>query len=141
MFDSENDQKLWVESIFTNSFWNLLSEIKKNNAARNRIMFITVQFIEKTDHITVEDLTEARGAEIAAIFLIVRKVMCGIHGLAKPRPGSATLEQVKYVFPQNYTAGRDQELCHDLARTGRSLIMALRRDSSGSKIVWQDVFD
>ena len=31
MFDSENDQKRWMESMLTNSLWNLLGDMQKKN--------------------------------------------------------------------------------------------------------------
>lgn len=63
--------------------------------------------------------------------------MAGLRGLADPRPGSATLEEVRYVYPSNYTSSRDKGLALDVPRTGRSLVLALRRDNESSKIVWQ----
>ena len=46
-FDSENDIKLWIESVFTNSFWNALNDVTRKGEARTRVMFITGQFIEQ----------------------------------------------------------------------------------------------
>ena len=140
-FDSENDTKLWVESVFTNSFWNAINDVAHKGEARTRVMFITGQFTEQMDHIVEKELADERGPNFAQAFMIIRKVMKGIHAIVNPAPGAggASLADVQYVFPSNYTAGRKDGLGNDLPRIGRSIIMALRRDGSPSKPVWQEL--
>ena len=85
---------------------------------------------------TQDGLSETRGSEFAKVVAAVLKAVAGLRGLADPRPGSATLDQVRYVYPANYTSSRDKGLALDVPRTGRSLVLALRRDGSASKIIY-----
>ena len=81
-------------------------------------------------------MTEQRGPAFAECFFGVREALAGVHGLSNPKPGSATLAQVTYVYPRNYTESRNKGLCIDVPRQGRALMLALRQDGQTSKGIW-----
>ena len=81
-------------------------------------------------------MTERRGPAFADAFFGVREALAGVHGLSNPKPGSATLAQVTYVYPRNYIESRNKGLCSDVPRFGRALMFSLRRDGETSKSIW-----
>ena len=75
------------------------------------------------------ELVEKRGSAFATCFFAVRKALAGMFGIVCAEPAVATLEDVQYIFPSNYTSSREKGFSKDVPRMGRSVIMPIRREN------------
>ena len=114
---------VWPRMVLCHTMWKHFGTMHDRESRRTVLVMLDM-FITKNKHI-IDDL-DLLAESFQKPFMAVTKAVKGLTGLVRRTPGSATLEDVRYVLSpgQGYTTG----LAADLPKLGRALITTLRKD-------------
>ena len=126
----------WPAAVFVNVMWVWIDEVDVDDN-RNKLIDMLQHYVRGMAAVDAERMGLQKGEDFLFLWRSVGKAVRGLLGLASPKPGLASLEDVRYIYPSN--SQNLDGIVADIPVLGRSLVMALRTGSV--KLVWKEFYN